>query len=199
MKVSEHALIIFVKNPVLGKVKTRLAQSVGNEKALRIYLELLKHTRKLVLPLPVTRYLFYSDYIVSSDDWEQQDFEKFLQEGTGLGDRMANAFRSVLDLHRKAIIIGSDCASLTTDILSEAFLALDEHHFVVGPATDGGYYLLGMHSLPEGFFEDMQWSTDTVYPETIRRINAIGANYYLLPELSDIDHEEDWLKYGWEF
>ena len=195
---SDSSLIIFIKNPRLGKVKTRLAATAGDERALRIYQALLEHTRHLALNLPVRRFLYYSDFIDWNDAWQVDSFEKKVQQGEDLGQRMSHAFQKVLSRSKKAVIIGSDCASLTVSILREAFSALDQAPFVVGPATDGGYYLLGMQTHTPQLFSGIPWSTPQVFPETLQKINDLQAGYHLTPELSDIDYEEDWEKYGWE-
>ncbi len=194
-----RALIIFIKNPRLGKVKTRLAETLGDRRALDIYLELLKYTRDLAMEVEADRLLFYSNTIEEEDIWPKRHFRKLLQKGTDLGARMANAFQSTLTTYRKAIIIGSDCATLTPAIVERGFSALDQYDFVVGPATDGGYYLLGMRTFHPTLFSEMPWSTDTVLSETLKRIRHLPADYFLLPELSDIDYEEDWEKFGWDF
>jgi len=193
------ALIIFIKNLELGKVKTRLAKTVGDEKALDIYKALLLHTKDVALQLNADRMLYYSEDIPEKEDmWPEDDFQKYIQYGEILGERMFYAFEDALAVHDKAIIIGSDCASLTPEIVAEAFDALDRFNFVIGPATDGGYYLLGMKKLQIELFQQMPWSSDQVLPETLRRINALGKTVYKLPELSDIDYEEDWKKHGWD-
>lgn len=192
------ALIIFIKNAEKGKVKTRLAQTIGEERALEIYLILLAHTRKLSLGVPTQRLLFYSDFVETADQWPEPDFQKFVQDGDDLGQRMFNAFKIALEKYHKAIIIGSDCANLTSAIIEKAFLQLDHYDFVLGPATDGGYYLLGMTAAAPSLFENMEWSTDEVLATTLSRMRNLGKTCYLLPELSDIDFEEDWKKYGRE-
>lgn len=199
MEATEHqeGLIIFIKNPELGKVKTRLAATVGDEMALKIYGALLEHTRNIALALRVNRHLYYSQFIDPNDSWNANYFHKYLQSSGDLGQKMAQAFKSILNTHSKAIIIGSDCASLSPEIIDEAFVQLDNHDFVIGPATDGGYYLLGMKQLFLPVFEEVAWSTDQVFATTIERITAVNASYYLLPELSDIDYEEDWNQFGW--
>lgn len=193
-----NALIVFIKNPELGKVKTRLAKTLGDEKALAIYQALLKHTRETALQLDVSRMLYYSSFIPEEDEWSEEDFQKYIQYGEVLGERMYYAFEDALTVHDKAVIIGSDCASLTPEIVQEAFDQLDRFPFVIGPAQDGGYYLLGMKRLQIELFTQIPWSTEQVFPETMARINALGKMAYQLPELSDIDLEEDWQKYGWE-
>lgn len=198
-ELPNDALIIFVKNAVKGQVKTRLAQTVGEDKALQIYLALLDHTRNLACSIDCNRLLFYSNTINQHDDWPSDLFEKHLQNGELLGDKMFHAFQSAFEKqNKKVVIIGSDCASLTTEIIQTAFSKLDQYPFVIGPALDGGYYLLGMKQLSSVVFKNIAWSTDTVLSDTKDRIRSIGAEFFLLPELSDIDYEEDWLKYGWE-
>ncbi len=187
-----NTLIIFIKNPKLGKVKTRLAATVGDEKALSIYKQLLHFTQKLALSLKVNRALFYSDELISEDDWSNDAFQKNVQEGNNLGERMKNAFQEVLQTNKKAVIIGSDCAELTSEILQNAFEALEKNDFVIGPAKDGGYYLIGMNYFEPSIFKNIEWSTDEVLPKTLEKINSLGKNVFLLPALSDTDNEEDW-------
>jgi len=196
--LNSRALIIFIKNPEKGKVKTRIAQTAGDEKALAVYKALMEHTRKIAEALPVNRRLFYSQFINESDHWSRQKFQKDLQIEADLGTKMATAFHTVFKTNEKVVIIGSDCASLTPKIVRKAFKKLDEHDFVIGPAMDGGYYLLGMKQFTPEVFSNIEWSTETVCSTTIERIENIGKNYLLLPELSDIDYEEDWIKYGWD-
>jgi len=196
-ETGKNALIIFIKNPAIGKVKTRLAKTMGNEKALAIYKALMEHTRKIAEALPINRRLFYSQFINDSDNWSRKKFQKELQIEADLGIKMATAFHTVFKTNEKVVIIGSDCASLTPKIIQTAFDQLDNHPFVIGPAMDGGYYLLGMNKFSPEVFKDIEWSTETVCSTTIERIKSLGKTYFLLPELSDIDYEEDWLKYGW--
>ncbi len=200
---SNRALLIFIKNAQKGKVKTRLANTVGETKALKIYQALVQYTRKITQSVSAYRYVFYSDYVEDHDDWPTIDFAKYVQQGADLGQRMEQAFSLALEQRDKAIIIGSDCASLSPALIEEAFQKLDTHPFVIGPALDGGYYLLGMRHFTPSLFENIHWSTSTVFQETIQKIEALhpktgNSSYHLLPELSDIDFEEDWEKYGWE-
>ena len=204
----DNALIIFIKNPIKGKVKTRIARTTGDDRALGIYLELSKITRQNALLLRgVTSYVFYSDFIEKDDEWATGSFQKCLQAGADLGERMLNAFDFVLKKHRSACIIGSDCPTLSVEILEQSFEQLKHFDCVVGPSTDGGYYLLGVKnkeneaemlnfSLNQALhilFDDMIWSTDVVLPNTLRRIKENNQTLYLLPELTDIDEETDWL------
>lgn len=186
------ALIIFIKNPEAGRVKTRLAETVGKARALEIYRLLLAHTRRVALAVGVDRLLFYSRYIDLADEWPAAQFQKFRQEGADLGARMANAFERTLQHYQKAILIGSDCAELTPAILHTAFRRLDGYDLVLGPAVDGGYYLIGMRQPAPALFRQMTWSTADVLAETMRRAEGLGKSCYRLPELADVDTEADW-------
>ncbi|MCB9282849.1 MAG: TIGR04282 family arsenosugar biosynthesis glycosyltransferase [Lewinellaceae bacterium] len=187
-----RALILFIKNPRLGKVKTRLAATMGAEKALRVYEAMLAHTRKVALQIPVDRYLYYSDFIDHQDNWSRAHFHKKVQRGENLGARMAHAFSEVLDEHERAILIGSDIPQINPSILKEAFERLSTHDFVIGPAQDGGYYLLGMRSFEPTVFLGIAWSAPTVFNKTIDIIQRLDKSFHCLPTLSDVDEEEDW-------
>lgn len=191
-------LLIFIKNPIKGRAKTRLAATVGDDEALRIYLELLKHTRNIASKIDTHRNLFYSHFIDNKDEWSNDEFDKQLQIDGDLGEKMAAGFQTAFEKGAtKAVIVGSDCASLTTEILESAFAKLETKDFVIGPADDGGYYLIGMKVFTPKVFENIDWSTEKVFPQTVDFINQQNKTYTLLPTLSDIDYEEDWVKYGW--
>jgi len=191
--MSHEVLLIFVKNPVLGKVKTRLAKTVGDEKALSVYRHLLEHTHSVTDQLPYRRQLWYSDSIDREDRWDS-GYEKKLQQGDDLGERMKNAFAEVFKQEtEKGVIIGSDCPEISVDILQHAFEALDQYETVIGPSEDGGYYLLGMNAFYPGIFESIEWSTDSVFADTIQKLNKLQLSYYRLPELNDIDTYRDLL------
>ncbi len=190
-----NSLIIFVRSPKLGKVKTRLAKEVGDEEALSIYIRLLTHTREVAEQVEATRHLFYSDEIIK-DDWSTEHFDKSLQAKGDLGDKMQHAIKTALSTSNKAVIIGSDCAQLKSSIVEAAYDALDQNDVVLGPTYDGGYYLLGVKEMHKELFEDMTWSVESVYEETVKRIKEKGLTYATLDRLSDIDYKEDWDKYG---
>jgi uncharacterized protein len=194
-----NSLLIFIKNPVLGKVKTRLAATLGAEQALAIYHELLRHTRETSLQIDAVRFLCYSESIDLDDDWSADDFSKKIQHGDDLGARMAHAFETALNTSSKVVIIGSDCPLLEPAHLALAFEKLEEYSFVIGPALDGGYYLLGMRNFFPTLFHDMTWSNDSVFTNTLERIERLEQSYFLLPPLPDVDTEADWNQYGWEF
>jgi uncharacterized protein len=192
------SLIIFIKNPEKGKVKTRLAATVGDDKALAIYMALMEHTRRIALATEARRLLFYSQQVNYSDPWSNEDFQKALQADGDLGTKMKTAFAIAFQESDKVLIIGSDCASLTPEIIADAFAKLNDNDFVIGPAMDGGYYLLGMRQFESTVFDNIAWSTESVFSDTVKIIERLGKTYALLPELSDIDVEEDWECWGWE-
>lgn len=190
MSLSKDLLIIFTRNPELGRCKTRLAAAVGNETALNIYQFLLKHTKNITKGLDVGKWVFYSDDIWENDIWERSIYEKKVQSGKDLGERMANAFIDGFNAgYEKIIIIGSDMYDLNENDLLEAFKILDQHDYVIGPAIDGGYYLLGMKYLNPVLFENKSWGTDTVLKATLEDLK--GKNYGLLSPKNDIDNFED--------
>lgn len=192
----KNVLIIFVRNPELGKVKTRLARTLGAEAALRIYRFLLEKTRAAALGASLERWLFYSENIPETDEWPRELFHKKQQSEGDLGARMEAAFQQAFEAGaEKVLIIGSDCPELTSTILEHALEMLDHTDFVLGPVPDGGYYLLGMKALTPVVFRDIAWSTAAVRAQTVEKIAALGQGYTLLPMLTDIDEAEDWADY----
>ncbi len=192
----KNAIIIFVRNPELGKVKTRLAKEIGDEMALQVYKELLQHTHDITSDLDCDRFVYYADSINENDLWENENFEKRLQNGDSLGNRMVAAFFELFQQgYSKVVIIGSDCPELTTFVMEDAFDKLDTADVVVGPSSDGGYYLLGLTNLIPELFKNKQWSTDTVLSDTIKDTVNLRKSCSFLTELSDIDTADDLRRY----
>jgi len=191
------AVIVFIKNPELGKVKTRLAKSVGDQEALAIYMRLMEHTRLQMEGVDnVDRYVFYSSFVDESDEWLPQSFNARIQISGDLGDKIKAAFGEVFEFADRAIIIGSDCAQLGSNHIQKAINLLEEHDVVIGPTLDGGYYLLGMNANYESLFEKINWSTETVLEETLEKAHQESLSVQLIDKLSDIDYIEDWEQYG---
>jgi len=198
--MAKELLMVFVKNPVEGKVKTRLAKTMGPEKALEIYLQLIAYTHKVSKDLTVDKYVFYSDEVIKEDLWDQGGFQKYKQEGSDLGKRMFNAFKLAFSKnYNKVVVIGSDCFDITPKIIRKAFDALPHDNFVIGPTQDGGYYLLGMTALHASLFKNKKWSSENVLHDTLIDIRNMNGSYKLLPELTDIDTEEDLLASSYVF
>lgn len=190
--MNNRLLLIFVRNVQLGKVKTRLAKSIGDDNALKIYIHLLNKTADVAAETKCHKAVFYSEYIEEADEFMVPVFQKFLQNGKDLGDKMMNAFvKGFSRGHDKIIIIGSDCYELTSEIIENAFQLLDTKDVVIGPAKDGGYYLLGMKSLHKPLFQNKEWSTNNVLVDTLLDLKNLGLSYELLQPLNDVDEEND--------
>ena len=184
-------LIIFVKNPIPGTVKTRVARTVGHQKATDVYRHLLQHTQDVTRSGPWQKTVYYGDFINPADGWN--GYARALQTGADLGQRMANAFGECFTAGAKqVVIIGSDCLSIGPAHIQAAFEALSQTDVVIGPATDGGYYLLGMSRLHTYLFENMPWSEPQLGAQTRQAIQAHGQTLTLLEELTDID---EWVDY----
>jgi rSAM/selenodomain-associated transferase 1 len=191
---AEH-LIIFVKNPIPGQVKTRIAHTVGDAKAVAIYNHLLRYTQQLIQSFSGQRVVYYGDFVNRDDGWNAYD--KQLQTSGDLGERMANAFQEQFAAGaEKVVIIGSDCLAITPDHLTQAFAALNKSDIVIGPATDGGYYLLGMKQVRPFLFQDMPWSQPELRQLTELAILQHGLTFAPLETLTDIDEWSDYEPYA---
>lgn len=191
--MAEKHLIIFVKNPIPGTVKTRIARSVGNEKAVQVYRHLIHYTQQLTRFLTVHRVIYYGDFVNPNDGWN--NYEKRLQHGKDLGERMLAAFDEQFRAGaERVVIIGSDCLMLTERHIQQAYDALTTTDVVIGPATDGGYYLLGMNRLHPFLFENMPWSQPELRQRTEEALVQHGLRFERLEELTDIDEWDDYEK-----
>ena len=188
----KSAILIFVRPPEPGKVKTRLAAVIGAEKALQVYIFLLKHTAGLVSSLGIPLFVFYAGDVVADDMFTGPQVTK-LQQGEGdLGERMDAAFTEVFSRgFGQAVIIGSDCYELTSDIILEGVSLLQQTDLVIGPARDGGYYLLGMNQPLKSVFDAIAWSSQTVFRDTMARAARQDCSVSLLPVLTDVDQAAD--------
>lgn len=187
---AKELLLIFTRNPELGKVKKRLAADIGAKAALNLYNHLLEHTVEVTRNLPVEKWVFYSEEIPQEDIWNKDKFSKKLQQGKDLGERMKNAFRSGFNAgFSNIIIIGSDLYDLQEEDLKKAFLTLQDSEAVIGPAKDGGYYLLGLKSLPSQVFENKIWGSDSVLEATLADLKNFTLTK--LEARNDIDRLED--------
>jgi hypothetical protein len=191
----KNAIIIFIRKPELGKVKTRLAAGIGDENALKVYNDLLLHTCNITKGLPLDKYVFYNDCETEEDLWSKNGFERKVQKGNTLGEKMEEAFKVLFNEgYEKLIIIGSDCFELDESLIRKAFGQLDQHDVVIGPAKDGGYYLLGMSKTYPFLFRNKKWSTDSVCNDTMQDIQEHNLSCFQLPVLTDVDTKEDYNK-----
>ena len=183
-------LIIFTRNPILGKVKTRLAKTVGNQTALDIYLFLLQKTKEVTQNVHCDKVIFYSEEILENDLWDTTTHKKNLQVGKDLGAKMNHAFETCFeDKYDKVVLIGSDLYDLEVSHIEEAFEKLEKNKVVIGPATDGGYYLIGLKKTYPEIFQNKNWGTSSVRKETLKNLEKV--NVHLLPILNDVDVFED--------
>lgn len=189
-KKEQNLLLIFTRNPELGKCKTRLAATVGDESALKIYKFLLQHTVNFTKNVKAQKEVYYSETIWENDIWDNTIFDKKLQQGSDLGERMFNAFKTGFSAkYNKIIVIGSDMYDLSTTEMDNAFQQLDTHDYVVGPAEDGGYYLLGMTASTPQLFKNKEWGKETVLRDTMNDLK--NENVKTLDIKNDIDLYED--------
>ena len=186
----KNLLLIFARNAVLGKVKTRLAKSVGDETALKIYEFLLQKTHQVTREVSCVKAVHYSEKIMVDDLWDVGSYQKHLQQGDDLGQRMYHAFKNSFENgFKKVVVIGTDLFDLTPELIEESFLSLDSNDVALGPAKDGGYYLLGMKTLHTPLFNNKAWGTSGVREDTLK--DLINKKVHLLEELNDIDVIED--------
>lgn len=195
------AVLIFVRAPVAGRVKTRLAAEIGAEPALRVYRRLAEHAvaqaRALGADVSVRIHFTPADTGEAVRAWLGAGAEYLPQAEADLGARMRIAFEAAFAAgFRRVVIIGSDLPELSRDTLRRAFALLDTHRAVLGPARDGGYYLLGMREMIAEIFGGVPWSTPRVLDATLARLRAAGASAAMLETLADVDEAAD-LPAGW--
>jgi uncharacterized protein len=199
MKKTDNLLIVFIKYPRPGFVKTRLSRHIGNERAAEVY----KRTAEIVLTNTTFSESAKKTYDITI--WftpldDEQCIQRWLnfngpllpQEGNDLGARMVHALqRGFDDGYKHVIIIGSDCPYISQTIITMSFAELDKNDVVLGPAYDGGYYLIGMKKPIPDVFQDIDWSTDKVLHQTLDQLDSLHVAYAFLPVLRDIDTIED--------
>jgi rSAM/selenodomain-associated transferase 1 len=189
-------LFVFIRLPRNGKVKTRLAQSLGEQSATEFYQICVKSIFREIRQLPenVEKYIFFSDQPDESEKrfLESNGFHHSVQEGEGLGQRLENAFNKVFgEGAQKAVVVASDVPDLSEQIINEAIEALDENDIVIGPCFDGGYYLLGMKEMHHKLFSNISWSTDQVCTQTLASAKKDKLSLHQLQTLIDIDTGTD--------
>lgn len=183
-------LIVFVKNILFGKVKTRLANVIGNEAAFEVYKHLVEITEKETSKLKNCEIRIYFSDTIIEEKWPKAN--KFVQQGGDLGKRMLNAFETGFrDGFSPIVGIGSDLPDITHEIIEEGLKELSSNELVFGPAEDGGYYLIGMNELHPFVFENKMWSTEGLLQDTLQEIELKQKKAAILQPLNDIDTIED--------
>ena len=193
----DEQLIIFVKAPRAGFVKTRLAMTVGADTALEAYLALVEVIRSNLAAIPGVDFHFTPDD--GRDEitpWLQNDWTTSPQSDGDLGEKLDHAFKRAFDDGaKKVVIIGSDCPYVDADDIREAFDQLGAHDAVLGPAKDGGYWLVGLNAASPELFRGINWSTETVLEETMQKADVAGLSVASLRELSDVDNVADLMRF----
>ena len=194
---------LFLKAPRPGTVKTRLAATLGADRAVAIYRDLVADTvdRALAADGIERRVLFFSPREAADEcaellPSEALDSGRLLlrpQADGDLGERLEKAFDELLEPGPcRAVLTGTDCPDLRAGDFEDAGAALEDHDLVLGPALDGGYWLVGLRRRAPELFRDMAWSTPEVLQETLRRAATLGLGIHQLRSLRDIDHASDW-------
>lgn len=196
MTKRRHRLIIFTRAPLLGRVKTRLAAELGDEQALTIYESLARRTIEATSQSAAWHTTIQVDppdaeRIVR--EWLGAALELRAQADGDLGERMRAAVAEAkADGASRVVVIGTDCPDVNADVVSDAFARLDRADVVLGPAVDGGYYLIGVHEPHRLLFASIPWSSPETTAATLRAARTAGLRVELLPVLSDVDTAADW-------
>lgn len=188
--MNKNLLIVFAKNIKLGKVKTRLAKSVGDNAAFEVYKYLVGITEINTEKLEnCDVHIYFSDVIIETK-WLGK--KKFVQKGIDLGERMLHAFENSFSQgYEKVVGIGTDLPDLDVNTMQQGFDALNSNDVVFGPAEDGGYYLIGMSTLHSFVFKNKAWSTTRLLKSTLEELNNKEHSVQLLKTLNDVDTIED--------
>ncbi len=198
MKVKpDNCLIIFIKYPEEGKVKTRLAQTLSNKFAFEFYKSCAEYTlieasKLLKKKVDIHLFFFSLKSISEITNWIGGEFQLHEQRGENLGERMQHAFKTIFDKdYRKVIIIGTDLPDISENLIADFFSLLDKFDLVIGPSNDGGYYLLGMKKFYPQIFRNINWSTSEVLKSTLNILQKNEIKTKIIGELNDIDTESD--------
>lgn len=194
-------LIIFVKYPRPGSVKTRLAASIGKERAALFYSSLVNIVVDRTKSPEYRRAIFYSPGIPKRKfkDWLGKRFLYYPQKGSDLGERLLNAFKLIFRKGAKRIVcIGTDSPLIDEKIICRAFKALKNRDCVIGPSYDGGYYLIGLSLMNGQIFKGISWSTKRVFGQTLDKLKQQKIKYKILLKSFDIDTYQDLRRLGIE-
>jgi len=197
--LDNRCILLFVRFPERGKVKSRLAREMNEDFVLRLYESMVMDTIDMLKRTKIPFRICFDppDKLTQLKQWLGQEHTYMPQCGIDIGDRMEKAFMQVfLEEVKEILLVGSDIPGLTTTVIGEAFAALSSHDVVIGPANDGGYYMIGFqkNTFSPGIFHNMTWSTDRVYPETVTRLLDEERSMYIVRECIDIDTREDLIK-----
>ncbi|MCP3927344.1 MAG: glycosyltransferase [Desulfobacterales bacterium] len=193
--ISKNITIIFLRAPEKGKVKTRLSKGLSDNLVLDLYKGFIKDIVKEVSA--VSDILLYCHPPDKKDVISELFDNKYIifpQKGDDIGQKMFNAFTETFENNfDKVVLIGTDIPEIKSNIIEQSFNMLDQYDSVIGPSEDGGYYLIGFgkDTLEQSAFENIDWSTSSVFEETSEIIKSKNKSYFLLPKLNDIDTIDD--------
>jgi len=189
-------VLIFIKYPFIGRVKSRLSLKFGKNFTIALYqkfvedlLEMLKRTKYTILIC-----YYPPENLIDFKSWLGNDYEFIPQKGNDLGERLKNCFIEGFELgYNNLIVIGSDSPGLPEKIINESIEKLNDFDTVIGPCEDGGYYLIGFttYSFSSKIFEGITWSTSSVFEDTIDKLKSVSNDFFILEKLSDIDTKDD--------
>jgi rSAM/selenodomain-associated transferase 1 len=186
-----NTVLYFVKYPLPGQVKTRLARTIGPQEAARVYQELAENNYKVLSLAKDTDIVIMFDPPRNEKEikqWLSGANSYVAQKGEDLGERLSHAFQWAFDHGYQAVtVVGSDILELTPTIVEQSFVALTRSDVVIGPAKDGGYYLIGLSSHQPKLFEGINWSTSVVLSQTYRIIGTLRLKFSTLCPLEDLD------------
>lgn len=195
--INKNAVIIFCRYPAEGKVKKRLAEITGSAFAAecyRLFVEKLISECKKINSGETQCFIFYSDPLDKKivKEWLGPGFEYFPQKGSGIGERMHNSYKKIFNIgFKKVLLIGTDIPDLSADVINHSLIDLDNADYVIGPALDGGFYLLGMKKHNAHIFDNIKWSNENVLNSLIQKISADDKTIAYAEELTDIDTIDD--------
>jgi len=196
MKNQDACVLCFVKYPEKGQVKLRLAVDLDKDVVVELYRNFVLDIVSILKKLDTPFYLCFSPLNAQKKfrEWLGSAYSYVPQEGNDLGERMKNGFcYAFTEGFRRVILVGSDSPDLPSDFLRNAITELQTHDVVIGPSSDGGYYLIGFRDdtfLPS-VFDGISWSSSTVFQETIEKAKNAGRSLSLLPAWSDVDIVSD--------
>jgi rSAM/selenodomain-associated transferase 1 len=190
-------LIVFLRAPRLGTVKTRLAAVLGDKAALDAYGQLVDLVLANVASFTAVQLRFTPDDAAGElEPWRRPGWQLRPQGPGDLGERLQRAFAEAFSSRATRVaVIGSDCPSVTGEDIGLAFAQLDGHDVVLGPASDGGYWLIALKNPQPLLFHEIPWSTSDVLKQTRKRADQLGLSTFLLRELTDIDTEKQWYRF----
>jgi rSAM/selenodomain-associated transferase 1 len=197
-----NRLLIFTRYPQPGTAKTRLMPALGAEGAAKLQRQMTEHTLEQVKQVADNQPLSVEIWFAGSgdestnrqlmQDWLGEEWRYCAQSGEDLGQRLIQAIASAFGAGMQRVVtIGTDCPELDASRIQQAFEQLQQYDIVLGPATDGGYYLIGLRQFTPELFQQIAWSSEIVLQQTVKLAEALGLTIAYLDPLTDIDRPED--------